>query len=249
MKENNELERSDLVVDRDIQIDDNDPYKIVVYLETWFDCDKKFGTDTADFDDKWLNLYAMYNPIEDTLEMEYTVSTDDSSETIAYTPSESEAILIKAMITEKIKEEHGQTPKAFCEEVLMQDEEVYVYRNTKNLSEKGLLKQHNTIKEYMESNGYANGGSISIPCPMSRSGEHYQNMVDYCKAHGILKVVVADTRDIGNNLNELFIVVNDLQNKKLSIEVVNSDISQVPKEEQQEVPEEEPENGITMGGM
>ena len=43
MKENNELERSDIIVLRDMEIDDESGQEIIAYLETWFDVDKKFG--------------------------------------------------------------------------------------------------------------------------------------------------------------------------------------------------------------
>ena len=42
MKENNELERIDIEVDRDIQIDDDNPQQINAYLELWCNVKKKF---------------------------------------------------------------------------------------------------------------------------------------------------------------------------------------------------------------
>lgn len=114
MKENNELERSDIKVDHDMQVDCDIGQEITAYLETWFDVDRKFGTDTASDDDKWLNLYAKYNPFEDTLRLEYTVTTSTTYEDGDYEPTEDEAKLIKEMITERIREEHGQTPQEFC---------------------------------------------------------------------------------------------------------------------------------------
>ena len=42
MKENNELERSDITVDRDMEVDCDIGHQITCYLETWFDVDKKF---------------------------------------------------------------------------------------------------------------------------------------------------------------------------------------------------------------
>lgn len=114
MKENNELERSDIVVSRDMDVDCDIGQEITAYLETWFDVDKKFGTDTASDDDKWLNLYAKYNPFEDTLRLEYTVTTSSSYEDGDYEPTEDEAKLIKEMIAERIQAEHGQTPQEFC---------------------------------------------------------------------------------------------------------------------------------------
>lgn len=59
MKENKELERNDLAVDRDMQIDADVGQEILAYLETWFDVDKKFGVHTADNDSTWLNMYAI----------------------------------------------------------------------------------------------------------------------------------------------------------------------------------------------
>ena len=115
MKENNELERKDICVDREMDVDCDIGQEITAYLETWFDIDKKFGTDTAKDDDKCLNLYAKYNPFEDTLRLEYTVSTSNSWDCYEYTPTEDETKLIKEMISEKIMQEHGQTPQEFCE--------------------------------------------------------------------------------------------------------------------------------------
>ena len=114
MKENNELERSDIRVGDDMQVDCDIGQEITAYLETWFDVDRKFGTDTALDDDKWLNLYAKYNPFEDTLRLEYTVTTSKTYEDGDYEPTEDEAKLIKEMITEKIRDEYGQTPQEFC---------------------------------------------------------------------------------------------------------------------------------------
>ena len=114
MKENNELERSDIRVGDDMQVDCDIGQEITAYLETWFDVDRKFGTDTALDDDKWLNLYAKYNPFEDTLRLEYTVTTSKTYEDGDYEPTEDEAKLIKEMITEKIRDDYGQTPQEFC---------------------------------------------------------------------------------------------------------------------------------------
>lgn len=116
MKENKELERSDIVIDRDLQLDDDNPSVINAYLETWFDVDRNFGTHTADRDDEWLNLYANFNATDGALKMTCCVSNDDESHSFDYEPSAAESALIKAMITEKIREEYGQTPQKFCTE-------------------------------------------------------------------------------------------------------------------------------------
>ena len=121
MTENNELERKDIVVDRDMDVDCENATEITAYLETWFDVDKKFGTNTKDNDDVWLNMYAKYNPFDDTLRIECEIDKPKGSEYFDYTPTEAEERLIKDMIEETIKSEYGQTAQEFCEQ--FQDEE------------------------------------------------------------------------------------------------------------------------------
>ena len=98
-----EFTRDMLAVDRDMEVDCDIGHQITCYLETWFDVDKKFGTNTAADDDKWLNLYAKYDPFADTLRLEFTVTTADSCEEGEYMPTETEAQLVKDMIAEKLK--------------------------------------------------------------------------------------------------------------------------------------------------
>lgn len=121
MTEKNEFERKDIIVDRDMDVDCENATEITAYLETWFDVDKKFGTNTKDDDDVWLNVYAKYNPFNDTLRIECEIDKPKGSEYFDYTPTEAEKKLIKDMIAEKIKAEYGQTPQEFCEQ--FQDKE------------------------------------------------------------------------------------------------------------------------------
>lgn len=114
MKQNLELERDDMYVDRDIQTDDENRQQIVAYLETRFDVNKKFNLNLDCEAGEWVNLYGIYNPFSDFLTVEYVVSTDDKEESFYYTPTKAEAELIKDMITQKIQEEYGQTPIEFC---------------------------------------------------------------------------------------------------------------------------------------
>ena len=113
MKQNLELERDDMYVDRDIQTDDENRQQIVAYLETRFDVNRKFNLNLNSEAGEWLNLYGIYNPFSDFLTVECVVSTDDKEETFYYTPTKAEAELIKDMITQKIQEEYGQTPIEF----------------------------------------------------------------------------------------------------------------------------------------
>ena len=114
MKLNNEFEKKDLVVDREMEVDEDIGQEITAYLETWFNVDKKFGISINDEDGAWLNMYAKYNPFTDALRIECEISRENGSEYFDYEPTENEAKLIKEMIAEKIQSEHGETPQEFC---------------------------------------------------------------------------------------------------------------------------------------
>ena len=113
MKLNKELEREDLSIDRDIQLDDENKQQIVAYLETHFDVNEKFGLKLNSEAGEWVNMYGIYNPLSDHLAIECVISKDDSSENFFYSPTVAEAELIKNMIAEKIQELYGQTPTEF----------------------------------------------------------------------------------------------------------------------------------------
>lgn len=117
MKENLELERGDIVIDRDMDVECDSEQEITVYIETWFDVDKKFGVHTSGDEGTWLNMYGKFNPFEDSLRIECEISRDDGSSYFDYEPTAAESQLIKDMITEKIMEEYGQTPQEFCEDI------------------------------------------------------------------------------------------------------------------------------------
>lgn len=115
MKENMELERKDLVIDRDMEVDCDIGQQITCYIETWFDTDEKFRIHTNAEEGTWLNMYGKYNPFADTLRIECEISGDDFFDSFDYQPTASETQLIKDMITEKIREVYDQTPKEFCD--------------------------------------------------------------------------------------------------------------------------------------
>lgn len=133
MTENNEFERHNLAIDRDMEVDCDIGQEIAVYIETWFDVDQKFGTNIADEDGTWLNMYGKYNPFVDTLRIECEISRDNGSEYFDYEPTASESRLIKDMIAEKIREEYRQTPQEFCDALNNTGESVYVYNNISSL--------------------------------------------------------------------------------------------------------------------
>ena len=78
MKENNELEQSDLAIDREMEVDCDIGQEITIYIETWFDVDKKFGTHTNGDDGSWINMYGKYNPFADTLRIVCEIDADDN---------------------------------------------------------------------------------------------------------------------------------------------------------------------------
>lgn len=125
MKDNLQLEKKDIAIDADIQVNDENPYEITAYIETWFDVDKKFMVDTTD-DGTWVNMYGKYNPFDDTLEIECVLSSDEDSAEFRYNPTKEESDLIKQMITDKIKQVFGQTPQEFCNDIAepIQNEEI-----------------------------------------------------------------------------------------------------------------------------
>ncbi len=116
MKENCELEKSDLEIEDDILIADDNPNVLCVYFATYFDVDKKFGLKTAERDDEWLNLYADYDTEQDSVRVYCTVENDDKYRGFEYTPTENEASLIKEMIALEIQKRFGQTPQEYCAE-------------------------------------------------------------------------------------------------------------------------------------
>ena len=125
MKDNLQLEKKDIVIDGDIQVNDDNPQEITAYIETWFDVDKKFMVDTTD-DSTWVNMYGKYNPFIDSLEIECVILSDNDSQCFKYNPTKQESDLIKQMITDKIKQVYGQTPQEFCNDIAepIQNEEI-----------------------------------------------------------------------------------------------------------------------------
>lgn len=125
MKDNLQLEKKDIVIDGDIQVNDDNPQEITAYIETWFDVDKKFMVDTTD-DGTWVNMYGKYNPFIDSLEIECVISSDNDSQCFKYNPTKQESDLIKQMIADKIKQVFGQTPQEFCNDIAepIQNEEI-----------------------------------------------------------------------------------------------------------------------------
>ena len=115
MKRNGELETKDIRIG-DLEVDGEEGKEIVAYIETWFDVDKKFCVDTVSDDDTWLNMYARYDPFENTLCIECEISRADGSSYFDYEPTRNETELIKDLIAQKLQILYEQSPREFCEE-------------------------------------------------------------------------------------------------------------------------------------
>lgn len=66
------------------------------YWETWFDVDKYFGTETADNDSAWVNMYSDYDYNTDTLTSYLYLDKDEGDERLDFVfTAEEEAFLRK----------------------------------------------------------------------------------------------------------------------------------------------------------
>ena len=125
MTERMEMEKKDLNVDPQIEVDDDNPQQINFMLDTWFEVDKKFNISTNGEEGTWLNLWGFYNPFEDTLKLKGQISYDDgSSDWFDYEPTKSETETIKEMLTLRIRRWYDQTPQEFCEQYMDEPESV-----------------------------------------------------------------------------------------------------------------------------
>lgn len=125
MKANLEWEICDVEVDREIEVDDDNYQQLNLYIETWFDVDKKFGLNINDEDGTWLNIWGIYNPFEDSLRLECQISRGDGNdEYFDYVPTFGEAKLIKDKVAACIKNRHDKTPQEFCEQYMDEPESV-----------------------------------------------------------------------------------------------------------------------------
>ncbi len=220
MKQNLELERADMYVDRDIQVENGQ--HIVAYLETLFDVNEKFKLQLDSEAGEWVNMYGIYNPYSDFIAIQCFICTDDKYDDFFYSPTKSEAELIKQMITEKIKEEYNQTPREFCDDVGMREKKAYLYHN-RSLTHREMGKRER-MNAYCKENGLTIDGSVSINAPMSKSGNELKYMVDYCKARNIQHIVVDEMRDIAETPSECASILNYLHQNGLTLDVVHCDM-------------------------
>lgn len=108
----NTFEESDIKITEDLELD-RDKSAISIFLDCWFDCDKKFGINTLNNDDVWVNLYAKFNPMTDELDVIYDIDTADKVYMREYVPTDKEKTVIKNVIEQKCENECKMTVREF----------------------------------------------------------------------------------------------------------------------------------------
>lgn len=104
-----ELTKDNVKINHDgLEISSDDENCIEVYVETWFDVDKKFGTNTVD-ENTWINLYLTLNVIETKLTAKYVVDSLTGDEWYDYEPTTAEKELFLNMIKDSCKKYYNQT--------------------------------------------------------------------------------------------------------------------------------------------
>lgn len=94
----------------------NDNYDgVSCQFKTYFDVDKKFGTNVNDDCDSWVNFYAEYFPESRELNCEYYVHTPNSFENRSYIPTEEERRLIIFAMEEYCQDNYGENIMEFIQ--------------------------------------------------------------------------------------------------------------------------------------
>ena len=175
----NTLEREDIDICEDVELDIEEQ-GILAYLETWFDVDKKFGVNTRDYDDTWVNLNAIYNPVTDKLKLLVDLESDDKTQVSEYVPTNEEKELIKKAIDEAcIKQTNMNAREFYIREYIEHEEDMNLVCEEceggcriRNVNDGFILYQEdkddcmlNLIKyvgDEIEVASYAGGETISI---------------------------------------------------------------------------------------
>lgn len=77
---------------------------------------------------------------------------------------------------------------------------------------------------------------------MSRCGSEFKNMIDYCKARGISRILVEGLHDIAETPADVDKVVGYLCGRGFEVEAIDCGLTFASKTESED-------QGITMGGM
>ena len=125
-------------------------------------------------------------------------------------------------------------------------EPVFVYSNRGLDSSDSLIERRMRLRAYCDSHGYLKDGSLSTSVPMSQCGSDFKWISDYCRNHGISKILVGSPKDIGKTPAEFDRTVGALCALGFQVEVADQELVYSAVEE---APEHHEDHGITMGGM
>ncbi|MDO4563336.1 MAG: hypothetical protein Q4C12_05830 [Clostridia bacterium] len=85
----NTFEESDFCIHEDLELSVDNQH-ITALVETLFDVDKKFGINVSQSEDAWVNLYACYNPVTESLKAFYYIYTYNGNFERKYIPTDDE---------------------------------------------------------------------------------------------------------------------------------------------------------------
>lgn len=73
------------------------------YWETWFDVDRYFGTETADNDSAWVNMYSDYDYNTDTLTSYLYLDKDEGDERLDFVFTDEEEAFLRKRIEDALE--------------------------------------------------------------------------------------------------------------------------------------------------
>lgn len=124
---------------------------------------------------------------------------------------------------------------------------VYIYRNPSRLSIEKPHERRLRLDKYCEERGYQKTGILNIAEPISRCGSEINWLTEYCRSHGIQKIVVDNINDIGMTEMSIMMTSKNLCRQGFQIVIASDDLIISAVEELSEEPKEE--CSLTIGGM
>ena len=108
----NSFEKTDVVISEDLELDTEDQC-LSAEMETYFDVDKKFGINTRDDENTWVNMYCWYNPILDNLRVIYCIDTQNKDFIREYMPTDEEKQMLSEVMEAACQKQNNQSCKDF----------------------------------------------------------------------------------------------------------------------------------------
>lgn len=128
-RELNGLQEQDIQIGDELVVE-SEGKCINASLETWFDVDEYFGTDTREKEDTWINLYADYYPSTKEVKGMYVIDSPDNVEEFPWEFTKAEQDMILAKMEAYCKEQDGKTLDELYEEIAEEPlMKFYVYNN------------------------------------------------------------------------------------------------------------------------